>query len=134
MDAYLEYRARRGCQPGSPTHDSIVDVNKVATTVIADLDNVRRKSWALVRSDGLPERPPAGARLGLLVTEDGRGRFISSSDSRRDSECRSCPSRKGWRLHEHPEQPSGVRLDQPFELPSAIDRIDVRAGQAVVVQ
>ena len=33
-----------------------------------------------------------------------------------------------------PEQPSGVRLDEPFDLPSAIERIDVRAGQATVIQ
>lgn len=33
-----------------------------------------------------------------------------------------------------PEQPDGVRLDEPFALPANIQRIDVGLGQMVVVQ
>ena len=32
------------------------------------------------------------------------------------------------------DNPSGVRLEEPFELPSEIERIDVSTGQAVVIQ
>lgn len=33
-----------------------------------------------------------------------------------------------------PDFPRGVRLDEPFELPARIDRIEIARGQAVVVQ
>jgi hypothetical protein len=32
------------------------------------------------------------------------------------------------------EHPSGIRLDDPFELPAGIQKIEVGQGQAVVVQ
>ena len=32
------------------------------------------------------------------------------------------------------DNPAGVRLEEPFELPSEIERIDVTTGQAVVIQ
>jgi hypothetical protein len=33
-----------------------------------------------------------------------------------------------------PEQPAGFRLDQPFELPSAIRSVETTPGRAVIVQ
>ena len=32
------------------------------------------------------------------------------------------------------DNPSGMRLEEPFELPSEIERIDVTTGQATVIQ
>ena len=45
MNAYLQHRAATWLPPGltSPRLD-FVDVNRVATTVVADLDSVRRRS------------------------------------------------------------------------------------------
>lgn len=137
MNAYLQYRAQTWLPAGltNPRLD-FVDVNKVATTVVADLDGVRRKSsggWfdptAYLRGK-LPVHV-----VGLLVTQDGQGRF--------DLQQASVDGIPVPRLFidellafytSTPEQPAGVRLDQPFELPSAIERIDVRPGQATVVQ
>ena len=33
-----------------------------------------------------------------------------------------------------PENPDGVRLDESFILPAAIERVDIRADEATVVQ
>ena len=113
-----------------------VDVNKVATTVVADLDAVRRKS-----SGGWFD-PTAylSGRLhvhvvGRLTTQAGQGRF--------DLEQATVDGIPVPRMFiqellsyytRTPEQPNGVRMDQPFALPSAIERIDVAANVATVVQ
>lgn len=137
MNAYLEYRAQAWLPTGitDPRLD-FVDVNKVATTVIADLDNVRRKSsggW-FDPTAYLSGRLPVHV-VGLLVTEDGRGRFDLEQATVDGIPVPKLFIQELLAFYTStPEQPSGVRLDQPFELPSAIDRIDVRAGQAVVVQ
>lgn len=137
MNAYLQHRAQTWLPAGltNPRLD-FVDVDKVATTVIADLDGVRRKSsggW-FDPTAYLRGRLPVHV-IGTLTTQQGRGRF--------DLEQATVDGIPVPRLFIQellafytatPEQPSGVRLDQPFELPSAIDRIDVRPGQATVVQ
>jgi hypothetical protein len=137
MNAYLQHRAQSWLPSGltNPRLD-FVDVNKVATTVIADLDGVRRKSsggW-FDPTAYLSGRLPVHV-VGTLTTQQGRGRF--------DLEQATVDGIPVPRLFiqellafytASPEQPGGVRLDQPFELPSAIERIDVRPGQATVVQ
>lgn len=137
MNAYLQHRAQTWLPTGltNPRLD-FVDVNKVATTVIADLDGVRRKSsggW-FDPTAYLRGRLPVHV-IGTLTTQQGRGRF--------DLEQATVDGIPVPRMFIQellafytatPDQPSGVRLDQPFDLPSAIERIDVRAGQATVVQ
>jgi hypothetical protein len=137
MNAYLEHRAQSWLPAGitSPRLD-FLDVDKVATTVVADLDGVRRKSsggW-FDPTAYLRGRLPVHV-VGTLTTQEGQGRF--------DLEQATVDGIPVPRVFiqellafytSTPEQPAGVRLDQPFDLPSAIDRIDVRPGQATVVQ
>ena len=104
--------------------------------VVADLDNVRRKSsggW-FDPTAYLSGRVPVRV-VGTLTTGDGQGRF--------DLEQATVDGIPVPRVFiqellafytSTPEQPGGVRLDQPFDLPSAIDRIDLQADQATVVQ
>jgi hypothetical protein len=137
MNAYLQHRAQSWLPAGlTNPRLGFVDVNRVATTVVADLDGVRRRSsggW-FDPTAYLRGRLPVHV-IGTLVTDGGRGRF--------DLEQATVDGIPVPRLFiqellafytSTPEQPAGVRLDQPFELPSAIERIDVRAGQATVVQ
>ncbi len=73
--------------------------------------------------------------VGLLVTEDGRGRFDLEQATVDGIPVPKLFIQELLAYYTRtPEQPSGVRLDQPFELPSAIERIDVRADQATVIQ
>ena len=137
MNAYLQYHAQTWLPAGitDPRLDFISE-NKVATTVVADLDNVRRRSsggWfdpTSYLSGKLPVRA-----VGTLTTKDGQGKF--------DLEQATVDGIPVPKLvidellayyTRSPELPDGVRLDAPFTLPSAIERIDVRAEQATVVQ
>jgi hypothetical protein len=137
MNAYLQHRAQSWLPTGltSPQLD-FVATDRVATTVVADLDGVRRKSsggW-FDPTAYLRGRLPVYV-VGTLTTQEGHGRF--------DLEQATVDGIPVPRVFiqellayytSTPEQPAGVRLDEPFLLPSAIDRIDVRAGQATVVQ
>ncbi len=137
MNAYLQHRAATWLPAGltNPRLD-FVDVNRVATTVVADLDSVRRRSsggW-FDPTAYLRGRLPVHV-VGTLVTSRGRGRFDLEQATVDGIPVPSIFIQELLAYYTStPDQPSGVRLDQPFELPSAIERIDVRAGQATVVQ
>jgi hypothetical protein len=137
MNAYLRFRAHTWLPNGltDPRLD-FVDVEKVATTVIADLDAVQRKSsggW-FDPTAYLRGRVPVHV-IGRLATARGQGRF--------DLEQATVDGIPVPRMFiqellsfytRSPEYPDGVRIDQPFVLPSAIERIDVAANLATVVQ
>ncbi|MBM3778324.1 MAG: hypothetical protein FJW23_08810 [Acidimicrobiia bacterium] len=72
---------------------------------------------------------------GTLTTADGVGRFLLEA-----AEVSGLPL-PPFLLQElvsyysrTTEQPRGVRLDDPFELPAGIQRIDIAPGQANVIQ
>ena len=116
---------------------TIIGNGRVAGEATVDLDAIskRRQSggtfdpWNLV-----------GGRLpvtvtGTLHTRDGRGRFELQS-----AEVSGIPVPKSL-LQElvsyyskSADHPTGVRLDDAFELPANIRQIEVGAGQAIVVQ
>lgn len=137
MNAYLQYRAQTWLPSGitSPRLD-FLGANRVATTVVADLDGVRR------RSSGGWFDPTAYLRgklpvhvIGTLVTERGRGRFALEQATVDGVPVPRLFIQELLAFYTStPDQPAGVRLDEPFDLPAAIERIDVRTGQATVVQ
>lgn len=116
---------------------TIIGNGRVAGEATVDLDAIskRRQSggafdpWNLVGG-----RLPVSVS-GILHTGDGRGRFELQSAELSGipvpktllQEIVSYYSRSG-------DRPSGVRLDDAFELPANIRQIEVGAGQAVVVQ
>jgi hypothetical protein len=72
---------------------------------------------------------------GTLTTGDGRGRFLLE---RATVDGIPVPKLFIDELLAYYTRssinPTGVRLEEPFELPSEIDRIDVSTGQATVIQ
>jgi hypothetical protein len=136
MNAYLRYRAT--WLPLGITEPSVqfIGANKVATRVTADLDGVRKKSsggWfdpTAYLSGKLPVYV-----TGTLTTGDGRGRFVLEQAT-----VDGIPVPKLFidellaYYTRSPVNPTGLRLEEPFELPSEIDRIDVTTGQATVIQ
>lgn len=137
MNAYLRYRATSWLPTGL-TEPSVqfIGGNKIATLVTADLDGVRRKSsggW-FDPTAYLSGRLPV-AVTGTLSTAGGRGRFVLERATVDGipvprlfiDELLAYYTRSA-------DHPSGVRLEEPFELPSAIERIDVVTGQAIVIQ
>lgn len=137
MNAYLKYRAQSWLPTGitEPTVQ-FVSANRIATLVTADLDGVRKKSsggW-FDPTSYLSGRLPVYV-TGTLTTADGHGRFVLETATVDGipvprvfiGELLAFYTRSA-------EKPGGVRMEEPFELPSEIDRIDVTAGQATVIQ
>lgn len=103
---------------------------------IVDLDVVRQKNsggWFDPRSY-LTGRLPVTA-TGLLETHDGRGKFTLE-----EATISGVPIPKAF-LQEllsyysrTDDFPNGVNMDEPFDLPAEIQRIQVDPGRAVIVQ
>ena len=136
MNAYLKYRAE--WLPVGLTEPTVqfVGPNRVATLVTADLDGVRRKSsggW-FDPTSYLSGRVPVYV-TGTLTTEKGQGRFVLETAT-----VDGIPVPRVF-IHElmafytrSATNPGGVRMEEPFDLPSEIERIDVTTGQAIVIQ
>ena len=137
MNAYLKYRAQTWLPTGitEPTVQFVAP-GRIATLVTADLDGVRKKG-----SGGWFD-PTAYLRgklpvyvTGTLSTSDGKGRFALETAT-----VDGIPVPPVF-IHEllayytrSATNPTGVRMEEAFDLPSEIERIDVSAGQATVIQ
>ena len=137
MNAYLKQRAASWLPTGiTDPAVQFLGPNRIATLVTADLDGVRRRSsggWfdpTTYLSGQLPVYV-----TGTLSTAGGRGRFALE---RATVDGIPVPKLFIDELLAYytrtPDNPAGVRLEEPFELPSEIDRIDVATGEAVVIQ
>jgi hypothetical protein len=104
---------------------------------VVDLDEVRRKKGSGGWFDPmsyLTGRLPVTAR-GVLQTEDGRGRFTLEAAA-----VSGIPVPKSFlqELVSHytrtPDDSNGINIDDPFELPANIQKIDVQQGRATITQ
>src|SRR5688572_4360403 len=72
---------------------------------------------------------------GILHTKDGQGRFeLQAADISGVQIPKTLLQELLSYYTRSAERPQGLRLDDPFELPSSIKQIEVGSGQAVVVQ
>ena len=137
VNAYLQIRLASKFPTGvAEPSVALVGAGRVSARAIVDLDNIRKKSsggW-FDPAAYLSGRLPVTA-TGVLTTNKGNGRFQFES-----AEVSGIPVPKAL-LQElvtyytkSPDLPNGVNLDQPFELPSRIQQIDVQPGRATVVQ
>lgn len=137
MNAYLKYRASSWLPTGvtDPTVQ-FLGGQRIATLVTADLDGVRRKSsggW-FDPTAYLSGRLPVYV-TGTLATSGGRGRFALEQAT-----VSGVPVPKMFIAEllayytRTPDNPAGVGLEEPFELPNEIQTIDVTPGTAVVIQ
>jgi hypothetical protein len=136
MNAYLKYRAT--WLPAGISEPSVqfVGANRIATLVTADLDGVRQKGsrgW-FDPTAYLSGRLPVQV-TGTLTTSAGKGRFVLDTATVDGIPVPRVFVQELLAYYTRSEtNPGGVRMEEPFELPSAIDRIDVATGQAVVIQ
>jgi len=137
MNAYLKYRAQSWL-PSGLTEPAVqfVGANRITTLVTADLDGVRRKSsggW-FDPTSYLRGRLPVYV-TGTLTTAEGKGRFALDTATVDGIPVPHVFIHELLAYYTRSETfPAGMRMDDPFELPSAIDRIDVTTGQATVIQ
>jgi hypothetical protein len=137
LNSYLKYKAPEHLPSGvADPVVTLVGPGRLAGRVQVDLDNVRKKSsggW-LDPTSYLSGRLPVTVS-GTLVAANGVGRFNLET-----AEVSGVPVPKTL-IQEllsyytrSAETPDGVRLDQAFDLPAGIDRIEIREQQATVVQ
>jgi hypothetical protein len=116
---------------------SIRGERRVHGRAIVDLDVVRRKNssggWFDPRSY-LTGKLPVTA-TGLLETHQGRGKFTLE-----EATVSGVPIPKAF-LQEllsyysrNDDYPHGINMDDPFDLPADVQRIDVGQGRATIIQ
>jgi hypothetical protein len=137
-NSYLKYKAAELLPTGLTQPElTIVGNGKVAGRAIVDLDVVRRKQssggW-LDPTSYLTGKLPVTAS-GRVVTWDGKGKFELES-----AEVSGVPIPKSFLAQmvnyftRTADNPKGSSIDDTFELPSAIRRIDVDARRWTVHQ
>ena len=138
VNAYLTYDAGKNIPVGVVEPSvSILGEGRLSGRAVVDLDAFRRERPPTSIFDPmnyLRGRLPVAAS-GVLTTKEGKGQFQLESAS-----ISSVPIPK-LLLQElvsyyskTPENPSGINVDDPFELPAKIREIRVERGQAIIVQ
>jgi hypothetical protein len=137
LNSYLRFNAKDQVPVGilEPTLNALGD-GRVSGRAVVDLDAVRKqkqRGW-LDPMGYLTGRLPVTA-AGRLTTKDGKGQFELESA---EISGVTIPKAVLQELLSHysrtPENPAGIDMDAPFELPSRIREIRVGAGTSTIVQ
>ena len=137
VTAYLRHNAKNQVPVGivEPTLIALGD-GRVGGRAVVDLDAVRsqrQRGW-LDPLAYLTGRLPLSA-TGVLVTQDGVGRFqLESAEISGVTVPKSVLQELLSHYSRTPQDPDGINMDDPFELPSRIREIRVGKGDAVVIQ
>ena len=137
INSYLKYRAPEHLPSGVADPEvSLVGPGRLSGRVQVDLDNVRKQSsggW-LDPTAYLTGRLPVTV-AGTLVAANGVGRFNLESAAVSGVPVPTTLIQELVTYYTRSaETPDGVRLDQAFDLPVGIERIEIREKEATVVQ
>ena len=137
LNSFLNIHAKTEIPPGVVDPVVVIDAaGRLTGRAVVDLDQVRqaRKSTGFSVLSLLSGRVPVEA-VGVLRTTGGKGQFDLETAS-----ASGIPIPKAL-LQEvvgyysrSTENPAGIDLDAPFELPARIREITTEKGQAIVVQ
>jgi hypothetical protein len=137
LNAYFRHNAKDQIPVGivEPTINALGD-GRLAGRALVDLDAVRKqkqRGW-LDPLGYLSGKLPLTAS-GTLTTKDGVGRFaLESAELSGVSVPKTLIQELLSYYSKSPENPSGINMDDPFELPANIREIRVGKAQATVVQ
>jgi hypothetical protein len=137
INAYLEYGAKAQVPAGivEPRLNALGE-GRVGGQATVDLDAVRKqkqRGWLDPMSYLTGSLPLTAS--GMLVTKDGVGRFqLESAQISGVSVPKSLLQELLGYYSRTPENPAGISMDDPFELPARIREIQVQQGQANIVQ
>ncbi len=138
VNAYLQHHLQAEIPPGISTPTlRILANNRLSATATLDLT-----AMASSRPPGEgfdPLRMLTGSLpatvTGRLLTENGSGRFrLESAELGGIPLPRAIVSQLVTRYSVSADEPNGIDLDAPFDLPSAIREIRVEPGQVTVLQ
>jgi hypothetical protein len=137
INSYLRFHAQDQIPVG--VVDPVINAHGngiVSGRAIVDLDAVRKqkqRGW-LDPMGYLTGRMPLTAR-GRLTTKDGMGRFeLESAELSGVSIPKTVLQELLTYYSRTPEDPDGINMDDPFELPAQIREIRVAPGGATIVQ
>ena len=137
LNSYLRYMAADQIPVGivEPALNAIGS-GRVTGRAIVDLDAVRKqkqRGW-LDPVGYLGGRLPVTA-AGMLTTKDGKGQFqLESAEISGVTVPKAVLQELLSYYSRTPENPDGINMDAPFELPSRIREIRVGAGTSTIVQ
>ena len=137
VNSYLRYLAADQVPVGivEPVLNALGD-GRVSGRAIVDLDAVRKqktRGW-LDPMAYLSGRLPVNAS-GRLSTKDGTGQFqLESADISGVTVPKAVLQELVTYYSRTPENPEGINMDAPFELPARIREIRVGTGTSTVVQ
>jgi hypothetical protein len=137
VNAYFQHSAKEQIPAGivEPQLTALGD-GRVSGQAVVDLDVVRKqkaRGW-LDPMAYLTGSLPLTAS-GLLITKDGVGRFqLESAQVSGISIPKSFLQELVAYYSRTPEDPDGIGMDDPFELPARIREIRVERGQATIMQ
>jgi len=138
VNAYLEHYLRSEIPPGisTPVLRILAD-NRLSATATLDLDAMNASKPPAEGFD--PLRMLTGSLpakvTGRLITENGSGRFeLESAELGGIPLPKVLVSQLVSRYSVSAEEPNGINLDAPFDLPSSIREIKVEPGQVTVLQ
>ena len=137
INAYFEYGAKAQVPSGivEPRLNALGE-GRVGGQATVDLDAVRKqkKRGLLDPMNYLTGSLPLTAS-GLLITKEGVGRFqLESAQVSGVSVPKALLQELLGYYSRTPENPDGISMDDPFELPARIREIQVQRGQATIVQ
>jgi len=137
VNAYLKFLAGSQVPVGivEPVLSGVGN-GRITGRAVVDLDAVRtQKKRAWTDPLGyLTGRLPVTA-AGTLTTKDGIGRFqLESAEISGVTIPKSLLQELLSYYSRTPENAAGINMDEPFELPSAIQEIRIGQGSAVIVQ
>lgn len=137
VNAYLKFHAQEQIPVG--VVDPMIFANGdgiVSGTAVVDLDAVRtqkQRGW-LDPMGYLTGRLPLSAR-GRLTTTNGVGRFqLESAELSGVTIPKTLVQELLSFYSKTAENPAGINMDDPFELPAQIREIRVAAGSATIIQ
>jgi hypothetical protein len=137
LNSYLKYHA--GDQIPTGIVDPILNAlggGRVSGRAMVDLDAVRtqkKRGW-LDPLGYLTGRLPVTAS-GVLTTKDGKGQFqLQTAEISGVTVPKSVLQDLLSYYSKSPENPEGINMDAPFELPAKIREIRVGTGTSTVVQ
>jgi hypothetical protein len=137
VNAYLHFHLKDQVPAGvvDPSLTALGE-GRVRGAAVIDLDAVRKqkqRAWTDPMSYMTGKLPLIAS--GLLVTQNGVGRFqLETAEISGISIPRSLVQELLSYYSRTPENPSGISMDDPFELPARIKEIRVGKGEAMVVQ
>ena len=133
LNSWFVYRAQPLLPAGvKDPRVTAVGNGKMLGVVTVDLDDIGKKGsgvWKLLGGT-LPI-----SLSGVLRTKDGRGQFdLQSADISGVPVPKFLVQEIVTHYTRSEDRPNGIRLDDPFTLPTRIKQIDVGQGQAVITQ